>query len=213
MVGDKIQVKPHHMAPAKKIETHLSQQIGNADSVFCINISGESGSGKSTLAVALQMILEEKGIKTAVIHMDDYFVLPPASNHNNRLISLDNVGPHEVNLSLLQRNIEALKSGNFMITQPLVHYEENRIENISKDYQGVKVIIIEGTYTSLLENVDCKVFIDRNFKDTYQQREERAREPMTPFIESVLQLEHQIISAHKSLADIVVDVNYEVHFT
>ena len=198
------------MPPAYQIMNHIELLIDQSEGVFCINISGESGCGKSTLALALDMVLREKGLNLYVFHMDDYFLLPPASNHQNRVLSLDNVGPHEVNLALLQENIEDMKAGKNAIVKPLVHYKENRIENIIVSTEDIQVIIVEGTYTSLLSDIDCKIFIDRDYKDTLAQRKGRAREPITPFIESVLELEHKIISSHKVLADIIIDKNYKV---
>ncbi len=47
--------------------------------------------------------------------MDDYFKLPPRSNHENRLKSLDNVGLQEVNLNLIQENIKDFKKGKITI--------------------------------------------------------------------------------------------------
>ena len=38
------------------------------------------------------------------------------------------------------------------------------------------MLIAEGTYTTLLENVDYRVFIDRDYHDTRGDREERARQ-------------------------------------
>ena len=199
------------MAPAYTILSHLASDIENFEGIYCINISGESGCGKSTLALALEAVLKEKGLNAYIFHMDDYFILPPASNHQNRVLSFDNVGPHEVNLTLLQENIDDVKAGKRNIEKPLVHYDENKIEYIHVNLDKIKIILVEGTYTSLLQNVDTKIFIDRSYKDTLDQRRERAREPITPFIESVLDIEHRIISSHKHFASIIIDKKYQVH--
>ena len=77
---------------------------------------------------------------------------------------------------------------------------------------GARVVIAEGTYTSLLRNVDTRVFIARNRLETMEARVRRAREPADPFIEDVLRIEHEIISAHRSRADVILNADYEVEF-
>ncbi len=72
------------------------------------------------------------------------------------------------------------------------------------DIEGVNVVIAEGTYTTTIENADFKVFIDRNYKQTKKSRLARLRDPATDFLEKVLAIEHEIISRHKDLADVVV---------
>jgi VCBS repeat-containing protein len=211
MIGDKIVVKAHHLPPAEKIVDLTIQKIENSQSVFVFTVSGESGCGKSTLAIALEMLLDKRGFNTYIFHMDDYFVLPPSSNHNNRLLSIENVGPHEVNLDLLQSHIDALKKGVKKIDKPLVHYKDNKVHTVNVEFNDVKVIIVEGTYTTLMNNVDCKIFLERTYKDTYEQRSERGREEMSDFIESVLEIEHKIISSHKIMADLLVDNEYNVN--
>lgn len=74
------------------------------------------------------------------------------------------------------------------------------------------VVIAEGTYTSLLNHVDRKVFIARNWLDTLDHRKKRNRgnEVGDPFIEQVLTIEHKIIAGHKQLADFVITKEYDV---
>jgi uridine kinase len=79
----------------------------------------------------------------------------------------------------------------------------------------VKVLIVEGTYTSLLRNVDIRIFIDRTREDTLAHREKRNRghEVGDPFVEGLLEIEHKIIAGHKHLANIIITKTYEVIFT
>jgi uridine kinase len=175
-----------------------------------IGIAGESGSGKSVTAVCLQRSLHDLGVKALILHMDDYFHLPPASNHEKRIESLKNVGKHEVNLSLLEDNILSFKEGVADITVPVVNYKLNTILSEIIPSQGYDVLIIEGTYTFFIENLDFRVYMDRTYLQTREQRASRAREEMSDFIEQVLALEHDIIRPTKQLADVIVDVNYQV---
>lgn len=208
MIGDNLTVKEHHLIPARAIYNFIADNI---DEHFTISIGGESGCGKSTLSVALKQVLEEHAYRVILFHMDDYFHLPPASNHQNREKDLKNVGPHEVNLSLLQEHIDAFKRGETDITKPLVHYAENEIIQEKVGFSDYNILIVEGTYTPLL-NVDLKIFMERNYHDTLQNRIERARDPLTPFVESVLEIEHNIIKQFAANTQIMVDKNYGIKF-
>ncbi len=62
----------------------------------------------------------------------------------------------------------------------------------------------------MLLDVDFKVFIDRDFKETFQNRMERGRDEMSPFVENVLEIEHVILQKDKINADLFVDKEYNV---
>ena len=72
--------------------------------------------------------------------------------------------------------------------------------------------IAEGTYTTLLENVNTRVFIARNYLDTRAHREKRQRHSseLDEFTARVLRIEHEIISSHRRRADIVITRDYDV---
>jgi len=175
---------------------------------YAISIGGESGSGKSELAVALAEFLEEDGIGATIIQQDDYFVYPPKTNDTRRRqdISQDisRVGLAEVRLDLLDDHVRSILNGARTIEKPLVVYEEDRITQETQPLDGVDVVIIEGTYTTLLKNVHSRVFIARTYKQTSNARRKRDREPPDPFLDRVLRIEHRIISNHRHFADIIV---------
>jgi len=157
--------------------------------------------------------LEKHGIKSVLLGQDDYFVLPPKSNDAKRREDPEWLGPHiEVKLDVLEQNLKDAIHGAKQITKPLVDYNKNSVEEETISLEGVKVIIAEGTYTSLLKNVDTKVFIARNRLDTLEHRRKRNRgdEVGDPFIEQVLMMEHKIIAGHKHLADFIITKDYDV---
>ena len=88
----------------------------------------------------------------------------------------------------------------------------NTIEDEVVNLEGVHVLIVEGTYTSLLRHVDSRIFICRTWLDTLGDRLERKRgtEAGDPFIEQVLRMEHKIIAGHQQLADILITKDYGV---
>ena len=153
------------------------------------------------------------GIKSVILGQDDYFILPPKTNNLKRREDPEWLGPHtEVNLKGMEQNLVDAIQGKIEITKPLVDYGLNTIEEETINLEGVKAVIAEGTYTSLLKHVDTKVFIDRNWLDTleYRQRRHRGTEAGDPFVEQVLRFEHKIIAGHKQLADFIILKDYTV---
>jgi uridine kinase len=146
------------------------------------------------------------------LQQDDYFVHPPHTNDRTRRANICWVGPTEVRLDLLDEHLQAAIEGATDLQKPLVLYEEDRIDEEVLDLEGSEVVIAEGTYTSLLEHADTRVFIARNRLETLEHRMKRGREEFDPFIEEVLKIEHEIISQHRERADVVITNDYGVEF-
>jgi hypothetical protein len=52
------------------------------------------------------------------------------------------------------------------------------------------------------------VFIDRDYHQTLEARKRRARDKWEPFMQDVLEREHQIISRHEALAQVVIPADF-----
>jgi uridine kinase len=206
VIGDKLIIEKHHTDRAAEICALLADRIQDK---FVITVAGESGAGKSELASEIARLLTEQGLKTGVLQQDDYFVFPPKTNHEMRRRNLEQVGPQEVKLDFLDSNLRSFKRGENPIYKPLVNFDEDRITTEEMDTSDLKVLIAEGTYTSLLQLADFRVFIDRDYHQTLEARKRRARDKFEPFILDVLEREHQVISAHKALANVVIPADFD----
>jgi len=212
MRGDIINLNDENLQTAREIVEPLLEEIKETKGIYNISVAGESGAGKSIIATAVAEQLENKQIKVKIFQQDDYFRLPPFSNDKKRRADIMWVGMDEVDLNLIDQHLKAAKEGAKTIEKPLVIYPENRITTEVFDMSGIKVCIAEGTYTSSLKNIDKRIFIDRDRFDTMEDRHKRGREVIDPFIEEVLEIEHEIISKHKENADIIIDKHFHVHF-
>lgn len=175
-----------------------------------VAIGGESGCGKSTTAFCLEQKFNEKGIHAMTLHMDSYFHLPPKDNHQNRLENLENVGPHELNMELLNSHVEAFKIGNKVIEIPIVNYVENNFTMKVLNIENVNILIIEGVYAFLMKDLDHKIFLNRTYKDTFHNRKNRTRENYDPFVEVILEREHKFVLPMAKDADYIIDKNYSI---
>jgi uridine kinase len=207
MIGDKLIIEPHHTARAAEICALLHDRI-QAQDRLTLAVAGESGAGKSELAYEIYRLLNELGIKAEVLQQDDYFVFPPRTNHEMRRRNLEQVGPYEVKLDFLDSNLRSFKRGESPLYKPLVIYDEDRIASEELDVSTTRVLIAEGTYTTLLRFLDVRVFIDRDYRQTLEARKRRARDRWEPFIQDVLEREHQIIAGHKALSGIVIPSDF-----
>ena len=213
MKGDIIVLEDHHIRAASAIVPRIIEAITAKPDRYVITVAGESGSGKSETGRAIADELGVNHIRSVLLGQDDYFVLPPKSNDAKRREDDAWLGPHvEVRLDVLEQNLIDAIAGHDEIVKPLIDYDANSVEDESIDLNGVDVVVVEGTYTSLLKHVDTKVFIARNRLDTLEHRQKRNRgsEVGDPFIENVLQLEHKIIAGHRQLADFVITRDYDV---
>jgi uridine kinase len=205
MIGDKLVITDYHRQSAAKIFNTVREALTAAKLPFVVTIAGESGSGKSEVAAVFAELCEASGFKALILQQDDYFFYPPKTNHNRRLDDLSWVGMQEVNLSLIEEHIEKIKAGESSLTKPLVNYEADQIGEETVSVKGLKVVVVEGTYTTTVANADFRAFINRNYRQTKKARLARSRDPLTGFLEQVLAIEHKIIAAHKAEANLVID--------
>ncbi len=212
MEGDIILVGEEHERAAEQIIARLIDEIESTGRRFTITVAGESGSGKSETGQALANALEARGVTACVLQQDDYYVLPPEFNAAARRANFAWVGTTEVKLDLISDHLAAAKEGAEAIRKPLVIYDDNQISEETVSLEDVEVVIAEGVYTSLCDHVDRRVFIARNRLETMEHRQKRGREQFDPFIEEVLKKEHEIISQHRAMADVIITRDYDVEF-
>ena len=210
MRGDKLVIEEEHAEVARQIVDLVLPQITDSTGKFIITIAGESGSGKTEIATVLSETIATKDMKTLILQQDDYFVYPPKTNESMRRKNISHVGISEVRLELLDQNLKDIVDGKNPIVKPLVIFDDDVITEEAIDFNDIRVVVVEGTYTTLLKNAHRHVFIDRNYIDTKTKRQRRAREKQDQFLEDVLKIEHDIISAHKAMADIIITKDFQV---
>jgi uridine kinase len=210
MKGDKIIIQPHHERAARQAAAFMLPGLADVSKPAIVTVAGESGAGKSEIAEALAEVFAESDINSAILQQDDYFVYPPKTNEAKRREDIYWVGTSEVRLDLMDANVQQIKEGALSIEKPLVDFDADSIGQETLGIGPVDVVLVEGTYTTALENADRRIFIDRTYIDTRDARALRAREEQDEFLERVLSIEHDIISSHKPRADYIVTRDYNV---
>lgn len=209
MKGDILIIDDNHRKAGKQVVELIRDDIKKCNNKFVITVAGESGAGKSETAASIAEVLEKDNLKCFIFGQDDYFVYPPKTNASIREKDIDWVGTQEVKLDLLDQNLKDVLNGFTNLSKPLVDFNADNIGEETVDLKDYDVLIAEGTYTTSLKNADCRVFIDRNKIDTIESRKKRAREAQDDFLDKILTIEHDIISKHKALANIVISKEWE----
>ncbi|PLW96813.1 MAG: hypothetical protein C0593_10415 [Marinilabiliales bacterium] len=207
-------MNPHEKA-ANEIVKKILGEVVQKDRIFTMSLSGESGCGKTETGKAFIEVFEKHGIKALVLGQDNYFHLTPVPNDARRKADPTWLGPRkEVDLDLMNKILVDGRNGISHVGVPIIDYYSNERTEVSVDISNVKVIIAEGTYTCLLRDLDCRVFIDADYHDTlkYRRLRNRGNEVNDPFVENVLETEHKIIAGQYYIADIIIDKDYNVHF-
>ncbi len=210
MIGDSVDLSRANWRCVRRLYWILSSWSLPERRPGVVAIAGESGSGKTTLAFALRQEFSRRGVPSRVWQQDDYYRLPPRSNDRRRREDIRWIGPSEVRLELLDAHLAALRKGVTVIEKPLVIYPEDRITREWVSMAGIQMVFVEGTYVSLLQQVDCRIFIHRTYRDTYLDRMHRARDAQDAFLERVLEMEHRIVRAHKPWAHILITRDFRV---
>jgi uridine kinase len=210
MIGDRIIPKPYQTNAAEKLYLMLRKLLNGARPV--VAISGESGCGKTEIAFELARFFDRAGSPAFIFQQDDYFHYPPKTNEEMRRKNIKAVGLAEVNLKRLDEHLSIFRQEKAdIMAKPVVVFFEDRITRELIDPNEFRIAIVEGTYAALLNQVDVRIFIDRTYDHTREDRELRNRDKIDEFSEQILEIEHNIISRHGTLADILVDENFEVH--
>lgn len=213
MNRDRYNLSPDSLERARRIIGILESDFGlsrGGTRRLVVAIAGESGSGKSVAASSLAHELDAAGYHPQVIHQDDYFVRPPRTNHDFRLLDIEaNVGPHEVQLDLIAEHIAAFRAGRDVVA-PLVDYPGNRFVTQPLHLATADVLVVEGTYVLALADLDVRVFCSATYEETRVRRQARARDIDDPVMDRILALEHARIAPTGADADLVIDAGLQL---
>ncbi|MDP2237149.1 MAG: hypothetical protein Q8J88_12015 [Bacteroidales bacterium] len=208
MLGDVLLIgEKHQKAGEAIIEMILSQRKPK----MMVAISGESGSGKTELAHVIAKGLRKHGIMAKPLHIDNYYRIHPLVRTEWRKSNgIQNVvGPGEYDWDTILRNISEFKAGTTS-TGPCVDLVTEQIDQLTTDYSGIDMIIIDGLYAIKAPDVDLRIFIELTYHETKKAQVVRGKEPQNEYRMEVLEKEHQEVQKLKPTADIFINMDYQV---
>lgn len=208
MLGDVLLITEKHENAAKEIVPYI---LKNRKDKFIIAISGESGSGKTELAHVIAKMLRKAGIICKPIHIDNYYrILPLLRTEWRKSKGIkQSVGLGEYDWDTINKNIEDFKQ-NRVSTMPCVDLVTEQVDQLTTDFNGVDMIIIDGLYAINTEGVDLRIFIELTYHETKKAQLVRGKEPQNEYRMQVLEQEHQVVLSLRKKADLLVNMDYQV---
>ena len=209
MIGDVLLLTDrHHRAGEAIVDWLLQNRAGRPK--LTLAIGGESGSGKSELAHVVRIQLKKKaGIRSKVLHTDNYYRVPPADRTAWRQEhGVHCVGVDEYDWAAIGQHLQQFRDGAEAVL-PFLDIVSEQEDRLLTSFAAIDVLVLEGLY-SLHAAVDVKVFIDLTYHDTKKAQLLRGKEPQTVFRAQVLQREHEVVREFKAHADLIVTREFAV---
>ncbi|MCK4751005.1 MAG: hypothetical protein KAT15_28295 [Bacteroidales bacterium] len=212
MLGDVLMIQETHKKAAADIKEIMMRDCVSKprEHKYIIAISGESGSGKSELSHSLARLLKPEKIRVKIIHSDNYYKVPPLLRTEWRKTQgLESIGLDEYDWNLIHQNIREFKEDREAM-MPCIDIIPEQIDKLITDFKKVDLLVVDGLYAIKTDQIDLRVFIDLTYHETKMTQIIRGKEPMDEWRTHVLEREHLSVSSLKSMADLIVNKNYEV---
>jgi uridine kinase len=208
MLGDVLLIEDKHRNAGEAI---IQKILVSKKNKFIIAISGESGSGKSELTHVIAKGLRKHGIMAKPIHIDNYYRIHPLERtewrKNNGIENV--VGYGEYDWDTIYKNIEDFKNDK-PSSMPCVDLVTEQVDQLTTDFKGIDMLVIDGLYAIKTEGVDLRVFLELTYHETKKAQVVRGKEPQNEYRMAVLEQEHRMVQALKPKADILINKEYEV---
>lgn len=172
---------------------------------FIVTISGEVGTGKCEIAHELGRKLIEAGISVKLLHMDNYYHIPPLERQEWRKKNgLEKIGYDEYDWNTINKNIDDFRMNKTSVL-PVVDLFTQKADQLHTDFNGIEILIIEGLYSIRINQSDLRVFIELTYEDTWDEQKLTHKEVLDDFRLEVLAHEHKAVQSLKGLADFYID--------
>jgi len=208
MLEDVLLIADKHKEAAAVI---VKEILNRRKPKMIVAISGESGSGKSELTHVIAKSLRKVGIFAKPIHIDNFYnTLPLERTEWRTKHGVENVvGINEYRWDKVYQVIDDFKNDQ-VSTMPCVDLVTEQVDELTTNFKGIDMLIIDGIYAINTEGIDLRVFIELTYNETKRAQTDRGKEPDNPFRWSVLEQEHKAVQSIKDKADIFIDKSYQV---
>ena len=208
MLGDVLLIEEKHRLAGEII---IQKILSKKKDKYIAAISGESGSGKSELTHVIAKGLRKYGIMAKPIHIDNYYrILPLERTEWRKKNGIEKVvGYDEYDWPTIYKNIDDFNNSR-KSTMPCVDLVTEQVDQLTTDFKGIDMLIIDGLYAIKTEGVDLHVFIELTYHETKKAQAVRGKEPQNEYRWAVLEQEHKMVASLRPKADILISKEYKV---
>lgn len=188
-------------------ETILEKVLEIKKGKYIVAVSGESESGKSEISYCLGRLIRKKNIRTKIINMDSFYLVPSMERRAWRQKhGVDSIGYKEYDWKTIDRVIADFQQGK-KSTLPFYDVISMQSDTLTTDFKDVDILIINGLYSIKVSDADLKVFIEVSYKDTTDVQQKKKNETMDDWRITELKREHDVIQSLKDEANFFVDLD------
>jgi uridine kinase len=202
MLNDLININKKHEEAAATIYDRIAPDLKDK---YVVTISGEVASGKCEIAQVLARLYKKDGLKVKILHMDDYYLIPPEERTEwRKKHGIDKIGYDEYDWKRINQNVDDF-TANLKSSIPCVDLITLQVDELITDFKGVDILIINGLYSVMLDKANLRVFVELTYKETLKEQLAEQKEEMDEFRMKVLEREHKVVQSLKPLAEFYVD--------
>lgn len=202
---------------------HAIRSAFTEEKKYVIGVSGPPGAGKSEFSAVLGSYLHEAGLPTYILSLDNYYHRVSDTNMEERCRLLEQGGDalleylgsqSEIDLDRVQSIATDFKAGRESLELRQLDLVHSKIisENKKQSMRGVNALLVEGTWSLLIEPVDLQIFVMSRPDLTLLRRIKRGREQITPELEQVIALEQKRLKLLCSDADLIIYDDYFIEY-
>lgn len=204
MKEDILYIQPKHESTAQTI---FDKVINERTPKYIVAISGESESGKSEISHCLGKLLRKKGIRTKILNMDSFYLIPPLERRAWRQKhGIKSIGYSEYDWEAIDRVIGDFKAGKAS-EMPYTDVISLQVDRLITDFSEVEVLIINGLYSIKVADAMLKIFVEVSYEDTTEVQRRKEMETLDAWRMKELKREHEVIEKLKAEANFFVDLD------
>jgi uridine kinase len=202
MLNDLMNINKKHEEAAAAIYDRIAPVLKDK---YVVTISGEVASGKCEIAQVLARLYKKDGLKVKILHMDDYYLIPPEERTEwRKKHGIDKIGYDEYDWKRINQNVDDFKA-NLKSSIPSVDLVTLQVDEIITDFKGIDILIINGLYSIMLDKAHLRVFVELTYKETLKEQLAEQKEEIDEFRMKVLEREHKVVQSLKPMAEFYVD--------
>lgn len=204
MKEDILFIEKKHESTARTI---YDKVLTDRKEKYIIAISGESESGKSEISYCLGRLLRKDGIRTKIINMDSFYLVPPMERRAWRQKhGVESIGYNEYDWKAVDDVVRGFASGS-RVEMPYADVISLQVDRLVSDFREIEVLIVNGLYSIKIKHANLKVFIEVSYTDTTEVQRKKEMETMDEWRMKELKREHQVIESLKGEANYFVDLD------